>query len=159
MNVHPFSGLDQDIMGLTAVLNTVCAEGMMRTPRFEPTPAWEHALARPDCPCHLLLVATDGANIVGWCRLFPTDANGEAELGIGLLAPTRGHGLGTQMLLEAIAWAHERRLARLVLTTRADNHQALRLFTKHGFVPTGRKEEDWIEMALGLQLLEARSRP
>ncbi len=140
-------------MGLTAVLNTVCSEGMMRTPRFEPTPAWEHALAQPDCPCHLLLVAADGANIVGWCRLFPTDANGEAELGIGLLAPARGHGLGTQMLVEAIAWAHERRLARLVLTTRADNYRALRLFTKHGFVPTGWKEGDWIEMALGLQLL------
>jgi len=159
MNVHPFSGFDQDIMGLAAVLNTVCAEGMMRTPRFEPTPAWEHALARPDCPCHLLLVAADGANIVGWCRLFPTDANGEAELGIGLLAPARGHGLGTRMLLEAIAWAHERGLARLVLTTRGDNHRALHLFTKHGFVPTGRKEGNWIEMALGLQLLKARSKP
>jgi len=148
-----------DQNSLIGTINAVCAGGMMRTPRFEPTPAWEHALARPDCPCHLLLVAVEGANVVGWCRLFPTDANGEAELGIGLLATARGHGLGTQMLLEAIAWAHERGLARLVLTTRADNYRALRLFTKHGFVPTGRKEGDWIEMALGLQFLEARSRP
>lgn len=121
----------------------------MRTPRFEPTPAWEHALSQPDCSCHLLLVALSGERIVGWCRLFPTSEE-EAELGIGLLASARGQGLGAQMLVQAIAWAQERGLSRLVLTTRSDNHQAMKLFSEYGFRPTGWGEDEWIEMALEL---------
>lgn len=144
---------------LRSTINAICAEGIMRTPRFEPTPAWEHALNQPDCACHLLLVALDGERIVGWCLLFPTGSRGEAELGIGLLAPARGQGVGARMLGEAITWACERGWARLVLTTRPDNHPALRLFTRYGFVPTGQGEGGWIEMALQLPPSEKRSGP
>lgn len=121
----------------------------MHTPRFEPTPAWEHALGQPDCSCHLLLIALNGEQVVGWCRLFPT-GKGEAELGIGLLASARGRGLGRCMVSEAIAWARRREVNRLVLTTRSDNYQAISLFMGYGFKPKDRKEEDWIEMVLDL---------
>lgn len=119
----------------------------MRTRRFEPTPAWEHALAEPDCPHHLLLVAHDGERPIGWCRAFPTGVPGEAEVGIGLLPPYRDHGLGTGMLKRTLDWAREQGLPRLTLTTRNDNHRAIHVFEKCGFSPTGRSEGKWIEMA------------
>ena len=118
----------------------------MRTTRFEPTPAWEHALAEPDCPCHLLLVAHDEERPVGWCRLFPTGVPGEAKVGIGLLPPYRDHGMGTRMLQQSLAWACWQNLARLTLTTRDDNQRAIHVFEKCGFSPTGRSEGKWIEM-------------
>jgi RimJ/RimL family protein N-acetyltransferase len=128
----------------------------MRTTRFEPTPAWEHALAVLDCPCRLLLVAHDGERPVGWCRMFPTDTSGEAEVGIGLLPPYRDQGLGTCMLRQAIGWAREQNLARLTLITRDDNHRAIHVFEKCGFSPTGKSEGKWFEMENPLHTIEAR---
>jgi len=113
----------------------------MRTPRFEPTPAWEHALARPDCPCHLLLVAEEGANVVGWCRLFPTD-EGALELGIGVLGPYRRRGIGRALLGAALEWASARGMP-VVLETRTDNAPAIRLFTGSGFRVVGQQDGHW----------------
>ncbi len=113
-------------------VNAVCAEGMMRTARYEPTPAWEHALAEPDCPCHLLLVALDGADVVGWCRLFPAGEDREVELGIGVLSGYRRQGVGRALLSAALEWA-DRRKADVVLQTRSDNLPAVRLFGQKGF--------------------------
>jgi ribosomal protein S18 acetylase RimI-like enzyme len=131
-----------DQNSLIGTINAVCAGGMMRTPRFEPTPAWEHALARPDCPCHLLLVAVEGATVVGWCRLFPTDANGEAELGIGVVASHRRRGLGRALLGAALEWASARGMP-VVLETRTDNTLAIRLFTRSGFRVVGQGDGHW----------------
>lgn len=134
--VRPFQFDDRPV--LVAMVDSVCAEGMMRTPRFEPTPAWEHALARPDCPCHLLLVAVDDANVVGWCRLFPTD-EGALELGIGVLGPYRRCGVGRALLDAALKWASAREIP-VVLETRADNAPAIRLFTRSGFRVVGQQD-------------------
>lgn len=113
----------------------------MRTPRFEPTPAWEHALARPDCSCHLLLVAEEGAHIAGWCRLFPT-VEGTLELGIGVVAPCRRRGIGRALLTTALDWASGRGMP-VVLETRTDNSPAIRLFTRFGFWVTGQADGHW----------------
>ena len=99
-------------MALVGVINAVCAEGMMATRRFEPTPAWTHALDEPDCPCHLLLVVEDAGQVVGWCRAF-RDSSGEtghatgdaASIGLGLLPGYRGRGYGKALLQRAIDWA------------------------------------------------------
>ncbi|MGB9777695.1 MAG: GNAT family N-acetyltransferase [Anaerolineae bacterium] len=137
IEVRPFQLADHP--GLVAAVNSVCAEGMMRTPRFIPTPAWEHALAQPDCPCHLLLIAAEGPQVVGWCRLFPTD--GEAlELGIGVLGPYRRQGLGRALLEAALDWA---RGMPVVLETRTDNIPAIRLFTRFGFRIVGQEDGHW----------------
>ncbi len=113
----------------------------MRTPRFEPTPAWEHALACPDCPCHLLLVAEERPHIAGWCRLFPTD-EGTLELGIGVVAPYRHRGIGRALLANALDWASARRMP-VVLETRTDNIPAVRLFTRFGFHVVGQADGHW----------------
>jgi len=130
-----------DQNSLIGTINAVCAEGMMRTPRFEPTPAWEHALAQPDCPCHLLLVAVEGANVVGWCRLFPTD-EGALELGIGVVASHRRQGIGRALLGAALEWASARGMP-VVLETRTDNTPAIRLFTRSGFRVVGQGDGHW----------------
>jgi len=128
----------------------------MRTTRFEPTPAWQHALTEPDCPHHLLLVARDGERPIGWCRTSPTDLPGEAEIGIGLLPPYRDRGIGTDMVRRTLNWACEQSLVRLTLTTRKDNQRALHVFEKCGFSPTGRREGKWIEMDYPLRDIETR---
>lgn len=155
-NLRRFVAADRGM--LITIVNTICAERhWMRTTRFQPTVAWEHALAEPDCPCHLLLVASDGERPVGWCRLFSTAVPGEAELGIGLLPPYRERGIGTAMIQRSLRWACERSLTRLTLTTHDDNHRAIHVFEKCGFSPTGRREGEWIEMELMLPNVEARS--
>lgn len=132
---------------LPVIITTLCAEGWMRTSRFEPTPAWERALSNPSDDAHLLLVAAAGAAPVGWCRVFPTTTPGEAELGIGLLAPYRNQGVGTRLVQQAVTWAQQRGFSRLTLATRADNSRAIRVFEKCGFAFTGQREEIWLEMA------------
>lgn len=140
MKVLPFSELIQS-EDLVTALDAVCAEGMMHTPRFEPTPAWEHALSQPDCPCHLLLVAVEGAHIAGWCRLFPL-AEGTLELGIGVVAPYRRQGRGSALLAAALDWASARGMP-VVLETRTDNLPAIRLFTRAGFRVIGESDSHW----------------
>ncbi len=123
---------------LVTAINQVCAEGMMATPHFQPTPAWLHALARPHDAGHLLLVAEEVREIVGWCRLFSTGP-GQVELGIGLLPAYRGQGLGRALLEQALVWA-ERQGLEVVLTTQVDNRPARRLFEQAGLIPFARKE-------------------
>ena len=136
--IRPYQRMDRS--GLVQVIDAVCAEGMMRTRRFEPTSVWQHALEKPGCPCHLLLVASSDEQIVGWCRLFPAGENGRFELGIGVLYGHRSRGVGSALLASALAWA-DKREAEVVLSTRSDNFSATRVFKRHGFCATGRRNE------------------
>lgn len=138
-----------DRQDLLATINAVCAEGRwMSTTRFEPTPAWAHALTEAHCPSHLLLVATGKGQVVGWCRAFPYDGAGGAEIGIGLRKEYRNRGLGTAMLQKAVRWAHQIGFTYLRLTSRPDNARATYVFKKVGFIPTGRVERGLMEMKL-----------
>jgi ribosomal protein S18 acetylase RimI-like enzyme len=125
---------------------------MMTTSRFRPTPAWRHALAVPNCPHHLLLVAVMNGHVVGWCRLFPEqcgDGKDQVELGIGVTHTWRGRGIGSALLRHALGWAEERGLARVVLNTGVDNQPAIRLFTRSGFRTVG-QDEGLLEMFASL---------
>ncbi len=117
----------------------------MATRRFEPTPAWLHALETLGCLCHLLLVAIDGGQVVGWCRAFPDLEGDSAEVGLGLLSDFRGVGLGSTLMKWTVEWAKERGLRTLRLSTRPDNKRAIHLFQKFGFefsgVPQGPEQE------------------
>ncbi|HIP96934.1 MAG TPA: GNAT family N-acetyltransferase [Anaerolineae bacterium] len=134
--VRPYRRTDRPRLEQT--IDVVCAEGMMRTSRFEPTPTWLHALEVLDCPCHLLLVASKGERVVGWCRLFPAGGCEELELGIGVLGAYRRQGVGKALLSTALEWA-DGRGTEIVLRTRLDNHSAIHLFNHHcGFRATNR---------------------
>ncbi|MCX7838315.1 MAG: GNAT family N-acetyltransferase [Anaerolineae bacterium] len=151
LGIRPYTLSDR--MSLLETINSVCAEGRwMETQRYEPTPAWEHALATPDCTCHLLLVVDDGSRIVGWCRVFPGNvSNLEAGLGIGLLPEYRSRGIGTILVQKSIDWARECGLHQIRLRVRYDNVYALRLFAKVGFVSVSQSENVWLEMVLMLE--------
>lgn len=147
--IRPFMQADQASLG--EAIDTVCGEGCwMSTSRFEPTPAWAHALEVPACPDHLLLVAEDGGRVVGWCRLFPlvgcNGPTGGAKLGIGLLPAYRGHGLGKALLGQTLDWAIDRGVQRATLTVRTDNARAIRIFERCGFRKTGREGGGCMEM-------------
>jgi RimJ/RimL family protein N-acetyltransferase len=134
--IRPFA--PGDLTGLTAAIDAVCGEGRwMSTRRFEPTPAWEHALGWPRCSRHLLLVAEIERTIVGWCRLFPTGpCNGfqpEVSLGIGVLQSYRDQGIGTSLVHQALRWASSSGMWSVTLSTRTNNARAIHVFEKCEF--------------------------
>jgi GNAT superfamily N-acetyltransferase len=122
----------------------------MCTPRFEPTPAWQHALDQPGCSQHLLLVLEADGDVVGWCRLFPVRYTGQrprgAELGIGLLPPYRGQGKGRGLVERSLLWARAAGFCTVHLTTRRTNVRALRLFARCGFVADNLRRDGQVAM-------------
>ncbi len=151
--IRPFAA--RDAPGTIAAINAVCAEGRwMRTLRYEPTPAWEHALSCPECANHSLLVVRVQSRIVGWCRIFPVDGQDgkkSAALGIGLLLEYRDRGIGTALIARSLQWARESDLREVTLTTRADNHRAVHVFREQGFRFTGDESCGLIEMGFILR--------
>jgi ribosomal protein S18 acetylase RimI-like enzyme len=145
----------RDIPGLIATINAICAEGRwMRTLRYEPTPAWEHALNDPGCLDHLLLVAEGGPQIVGWCRTFPMRCKvGDmtTSLGIGLLPDYRDRGIGSALVRTSLAWARDADLTRITLTTQLDNQRAMHVFRRCGFAPSTNGHNGTIKMAIELR--------
>lgn len=86
------------------------------------------------------LAAAFGDEIVGWCDICRHDVEIEAHtgtLGIGLLPACRDRGLGKALLEAAIAAAEHRDFRRIELTVFADNHRAIALYEKTGFVREG----------------------
>lgn len=149
--------LPTDRAGLIQAIDAVCSEGRwMRTTHFEPTPAWTHALERPNCPDHLLLVVVDAGRVVGWCRIFPRENRQgarEATLGIGLLPAYRDRGIGSTLVRRSLRWARDSGYRRVLLTTHPDNARAIHVFGRCGFVPIGMARDSSVEMACNLSLL------
>lgn len=147
MIIRPFAR--PDYQKLVESIDTVCAEGMMATPFFQPTGDWQHALAETGCLRHLLLVVEDAGNVIGWCRVFPeNDHNGtKVTLGIGLLPAYRDRGIGTALVRYSLQWAAHMGYRYIHLTTRADNARAIRVFSRCGFSFTGIRCGDLLEMA------------
>jgi GNAT superfamily N-acetyltransferase len=158
-NVRPFRTEDRG--SLARAIDAVCGESRwMQTARFEPTPAWQHALQKPGCGSHLLLVAEARSEVVGWCRLFPVHCpdsqfvgdRGIAlheqglELGIGLLPAFRRQGLGCELVESALGWARAAALPAIYLTTRRGNVRALGLFARCGFVDTSKAGDEEVAM-------------
>lgn len=155
--IRPYVAVD--CTSLIAAIDQVCADThFMATRRFEPTPAWDHALRQPTCPCHLLLVAAIGSQVIGWCRLFPTmDVGSPAvDLGIGVLAPARGRGIGSALLRRAQGWAWSQGLSAITLTTHPDNGGAIRFFRRCGFAPLLATDAHTLPMRWVVQPLPAK---
>lgn len=93
-----------DRVGLVRTINTVCAEGMMATPGFEPDAAWPHAPATPDCLCRRLSVLVASGVVIGWSLLSLGPADISGEFAVGMLAEVRRQGWGSRLLKEALTW-------------------------------------------------------
>ncbi len=132
-----------DAPAVIAAIETVCAEGIFfQTDSFVPDRHWEAVLHRPEhAPQHLLAVAELEGQIIGHIRLFsglcgPKDQH-VAELGILVLSPYRGRGVGQFLMAYALDWAGERGLKKIVLSVFATNREAIKLYARNGFVLEG----------------------
>jgi ribosomal protein S18 acetylase RimI-like enzyme len=85
-------------------------------------------------------VALSGSEVVGWCDVRrqsrPIYAHG-GILGIGLLPPFRGQGIGTRLITTALNAARTTGFSRVELTVREANTNAIELYEKVGFVVEG----------------------
>jgi len=84
----------------------------------------------------LYLVALDGDEVVGYGGLchYPD----EAFIQTLAVAPSaQGQGLGARLLAALLAEADRRGQRTVSLEVRADNEVAQRLYTRHGFSPSG----------------------
>jgi GNAT superfamily N-acetyltransferase len=141
----------EDRVGLGEVIDSVCAESpYMATRRFEPTPWWNHALTQTNCACHHLLVACDGDQLLGWCRLFPIGIAGRCRtvrLGVGVLTEYRGQGWGSRLLKEAQPWTVAQGVNSIVLWTHCENKGAIRFFLRCGFETVAQPTPVLLEMS------------
>jgi RimJ/RimL family protein N-acetyltransferase len=133
--VHPYEANDRS--RIIRVINLVCAEcEWMSTKRFVPTFQWLHTFSETKCQSHLLLVAENASELVGWCRLFPEQCNGSGkigELGIGLLANNRNQKIGSGLLELVFQWAQNSCMDRINLSVHRENRRALHVFGNFGF--------------------------
>lgn len=86
-------------------------------------------------------MAMDGDQVVGWADVFPGWAHAVTHcgsLGMGLLPAWRGQGIGTRLLQACIDKATRKGITRITLEVRADNHLAIGLYEKAGFVHEAR---------------------
>ena len=140
-DIRPYQPDDLD--GLHAALDQVAREGehFLDFTSAPPRPALEEfyrTLTQSGWPHY---VAVQGARVVGWVTAAPCPGQTRAHaatIGIGLLAEARGLGNGARLLRAAIDHAWERGLTRLELTVRTDNHRAIALYERMGFVTEGR---------------------
>lgn len=89
------------------------------------------------------IVAIVNGRIVGWCDItsLPRPVYAHCgELGIGVIAPYRGKGIGKALMHDALSRAKEKGLERIELTVFEENKPALALYQKVGFVIEGKKK-------------------
>ena len=97
------------------------------------------------------LVATDGADLVlGYCGLLIVEEDAHVTT-IAVAPKSRGHHLGTRLMLEMVEAALDADTKHLTLEVRVSNEAAQKLYERFGFEPVGRrknyyKDEDALVM-------------
>lgn len=137
-------GRVSDAVGLLAGVNAVAAEGRYYiNERLKVTTEEEHRWIRMQNggPKGLLvLVETPGGKVVG--NMSVTRARADkgqhrAEVGLGMLAPYRGQGIGRALLEEAVRWSRHHGVKKLTLQVFSSNTRARALYESFGFVEDG----------------------
>ena len=97
------------------------------------------------------LVATDRADLIlGYCGLLLVEEDAHVTT-IAVAPRSRGHQLGTRLMLEMVDAALEADTRHLTLEVRVSNDAARKLYERFGFEPVGRrknyyKDEDALVM-------------
>lgn len=89
----------------------------------------------------LWLVAVAGGDVVGHLAITREEHPATrhiASLGLGVLAEWRGRGIGSTMIGDALAWARDVGVRKVILTVYPDNLPAVNLYRKFGFIEEGR---------------------
>jgi RimJ/RimL family protein N-acetyltransferase len=85
-------------------------------------------------------VVISAGEVVGWCDVLPKERPTYAHggvLGMGLLPPFRGQGIGADLIRRSLDGARAFGLHRVELTVRENNSSAVRLYKKVGFEVEG----------------------
>jgi L-amino acid N-acyltransferase len=141
-----------------AVLNTTSV--WTEEPRsLEAQVKWLEEKRATDKP---VLVALDGAEVVGFCTYGPFRAWPgylyTVENSIYVSAARRGQGIGSLLLGPLIERAREQKLHAIIAGIEAENTVSIHLHRKHGFVAVGQLKEvgykfgRWLDLTF-LQLL------
>ena len=95
--------------------------------------------AHSDTEIHL--VALEGDRLVGHVNVqrerHPATRH-VGSLSIAVAAGSRGRGIGTRLMEQAVAWATRAGVEKLVLSVYPHNEAAISLYRKFGFVEEGR---------------------
>jgi ribosomal protein S18 acetylase RimI-like enzyme len=133
----------EHLAGFHEALDRIAREGrylaMLQAPSFARTRRFVLDSLRDGAIHRVALAVVE--TVVGWCDLRPKAAatlRHSAVLGMGVIAPFRGRGVGSQMLATALTAADARGLRRTELIVRADNHAAIALYRRFGFAEEGR---------------------
>lgn len=85
-------------------------------------------------------IAVSAGNLVGWCNITPFNNHLFAHagaLGIAVLAPHRGQGIGHALMHATLNKAKLTGLTRIELIVRENNTRAITLYQKFGFQTEG----------------------
>lgn len=138
-----------DVEGFRAALDAVARE--RRFLLFEEAPPLERMRAFVDSNIttgNPQFVALVDGNVVGWCDVLRETGRPSrrhcGSLGIGLLEAHRGRGLGRRLLEATLDAAILAGIARIELTVRSSNHNAIALYRSLGFVDEGRRHKAYL---------------
>jgi RimJ/RimL family protein N-acetyltransferase len=104
-----------------------------------------------------MVAVTEDERVVGWCDIVRVPMEGfehTGRLGMGLLAPYRGQGIGRRLAQAAIEAARAAGMERIELEVLASNSAAIRLYEKLGFGHEGIKrrarhlDDAWDDLVL-----------
>lgn len=159
----------EDAEGIRLCIDAVARErrhiAMLEAPPHEQVRGFVEAIT---AGAGVQVVAQQGEALIGWCDLWRNPRRGFrhcAVLGMGLLAPHRGRGLGRAMLAAVLREARPQGIHRVELEVYPANRPAIALYERFGFEPEGVKRdarvldgarEDILCMALLLPPLESR---
>ena len=126
------------LAGFHAALDRVAREGRHLAMLEAPSYARTRRLVLDSLKAGAVhLVAVAGRDeVIGWCDLRPKSAvtlRHSAVLGMGLVAPYRGMGIGSRLLDATLAAAAQAGFQRAELVVRADNAPAIALYRRFGF--------------------------
>lgn len=135
-----FEGLYQ---ALDEVARERCYLALFQAPPKEDARAFmRDIVARQLCQ----VLAVEDGQVLGWCDVLPRYGEACAHvgvLGMGLVPSARGRGIGRQLLAAAVEQAVARGLCRIELSVRTDNHRAIALYERFGFVVEGRHRQGY----------------
>jgi RimJ/RimL family protein N-acetyltransferase len=107
-----------------------------------------------------VFMADSGGEVVGELTVFRSLSTGPATIGMAVLAPWRGRGVGTALMHACVEWAREAGVHKLSLEVFPWNEAAIALYRKLGFAEEGRLRKQyrrqngelWDVLVMGLVL-------
>ncbi|ERN53965.1 GNAT family N-acetyltransferase [Alkalihalophilus marmarensis] len=97
---------------------------------------------------NLFLVAEAEGKVIGFARCAGNSlkrTSHKVDFGICVLKAHWGQGIGKCLLQEAIEWSDENNIKKIALQVIETNHQAIKLYKRHGFQVEGRLRFDkWL---------------